>query len=354
MSTVDIKKLEKSKVELTVSVPAEEFEPFRKAALTNMKKVVEIDGFRKGQAPDAIVIQKVGEGALLQEAAQEAVSSLYPTLVKEHKIDAIGRPDITITKLAPGNPLEFKAVTSTLPDITLPDYKGIAQKITSKKEDVIEVKDEEVNEFFKNVRMQHEQMEQLKKAQEEKGDSPADKEVSTKEEKKLTDDEFAKSIGKFENADALKKKIKEDLLTRKTQEAKDKKRMEILEGILEKTKFDTPEVLIELEKEKMLEEMKNSVQNSGMKFEDYLSHIKKEEADLKKEWEEPATKRARINLLLESIIKNEKIVPDPKKVEEGIQQITSMHPTADKNRVKVYLEDINMYEQVYALLENTK
>lgn len=51
--------------------------------------------------------------------------------------DAIGKPDVQITKMASGNPLEFKIISTVIPEVKLPDYKAIAKKtvaVDSKKE----------------------------------------------------------------------------------------------------------------------------------------------------------------------------------------------------------------------------
>ena len=57
-----------------------------------------------------------------------ALSEYYPKILEENKIDAISRPEISITKLARKNPLGFKIKTATMPEMKLPDYKQIAKK----------------------------------------------------------------------------------------------------------------------------------------------------------------------------------------------------------------------------------
>ena len=61
-----------------------------------------------------------------------ALNEHYPKIIEEEKIDAISRPEISITKLARKNPLGFKIKTAVLPEIKLPDYKNIAKDILSK------------------------------------------------------------------------------------------------------------------------------------------------------------------------------------------------------------------------------
>ena len=62
---------------------------------------------------------------------EEAVDILlkehfYKIIEQENKLDIIGQPKISITKLALGNPVEFKAVFAVMPSFELPDYRAIA------------------------------------------------------------------------------------------------------------------------------------------------------------------------------------------------------------------------------------
>ena len=89
---IKIKNLEKSRVEITGSIAKESFESFRAQALKNINNEITIDGFRKGNVPENILISKVGEMSILEEMAELALSSAYPEIITAQKIDAIGRP----------------------------------------------------------------------------------------------------------------------------------------------------------------------------------------------------------------------------------------------------------------------
>ena len=144
---ITIKKLDKSEVEIIGVLEVAEFEKYEDKALERIGERLELPGFRKGKAPVAVVKESVQEMELLQEMAEEALYTAYPTILEENKIDAIGRPQIAITKIGKGSDLEFKIVTAVLPEMKLPDYKKIAG-IETKKEDfnkeiVVEEKDVE-------------------------------------------------------------------------------------------------------------------------------------------------------------------------------------------------------------------
>jgi trigger factor len=113
-------------------------------------KNLEIDGFRKGHVPEAMVVKHVGEMAILTEMAERAISHFYHHILEAHEIDAIGHPKIEITKIAPNNPLGFTATVAVLPEITLPDYKKIAD--THNKEKASDkVSDEELETKIKDI-----------------------------------------------------------------------------------------------------------------------------------------------------------------------------------------------------------
>jgi len=75
--------------------------------------------------------------------AELAMPRVYMDILEENKIDAIGRPEIAITKLAQGNPLGFKIKTAILPEFKLPDYKALAAEVNKNKPEKTELSEEE-------------------------------------------------------------------------------------------------------------------------------------------------------------------------------------------------------------------
>ena len=126
---LEIKLLPDSEVEIIGEISAEIFMSGKNAAVKEFSEKVEMDGFRKGKIPEDIMIKNLGIEVVLEKMAIIALEKEYPKIISEHKIKAIGRPEITLTKVAENNPLGFKIKTSVLPEITLPDYKKIARLI---------------------------------------------------------------------------------------------------------------------------------------------------------------------------------------------------------------------------------
>src|SRR3989344_9295731 len=151
MLKTKITKLPKSEVEIEGELEAEVFESYYSKAIQKIGENIELPGFRKGKAPQSVLVANLKEIQILEEMAELALSEHYPKILAEEtlgeKMDPIGRPDIGITKLARNNPLGFKIKFSVLPEIKLPDYKKIAKKVLGdeKPEDKeVAVSDEEI------------------------------------------------------------------------------------------------------------------------------------------------------------------------------------------------------------------
>lgn len=129
-----VKKVTDTEVELTGEVPSEYMESYRARALKNLASSLELPGFRRGHVPNQILEERMGAG-VLEEMARMALGDVYPKIIAEHKLDAIDRPRISITKFAVGNPMGFKISQTVLPEIKLPDYKALAKGIVESDKD---------------------------------------------------------------------------------------------------------------------------------------------------------------------------------------------------------------------------
>src|SRR3989338_4704525 len=217
-------------MEYKILIEAEKFENYRKKALLQIKGDLEMPGFRKGAVPEKILEEKIGESGILDEAAELAIKDEWIKILREleeKNIEAVGRPQVEITKIAKGNPLEFKIQISVIEKINLPDYKKISKEIFLEKKDV-EATEEEVNKA----------LEYIKK--------------SSKDNHTHSDEE-------------LKSAIKENLVKEKEIRQKSEFRMKILDEISQKTKIDLPEILIESELNRMIAEYKANVSDMGVK-----------------------------------------------------------------------------------------
>lgn len=332
--------MENSEIEITGEIPADNFEKWREKAVKDISAEAEIPGFRKGMAPESVIIQKFGEMSVLEEMAELALAAAYPEILEKNNINAIGRPQVSITKIAKNSPLEFKIKTAIVPEISLPDYKKIASEISSSKnKEEVSVTEEEISKVIDGVRRQREG-----KVPESKEETPLPP---------LTD-LIAKSLGNFSGIDDLRSKVKENLINEKVWREKQKKRAAIAEKIMEKTEAALPKVLVEQELERMLVQFKGDVANMGVKFEDYINHLKKTEEEMMKDWQKDAEKRVKLELALAKIALMEKISPSEEEVDKEASHILEHYKGADKERTVAYAESLLTKERVFEFLENQK
>lgn len=342
-----VEKLKNSEIAITGSIPFELLEEHRKEAMKKMGAGIKVDGFREGKVPENILVEKLGEMRILNEMAELALQSAYPQMMEDNKIDAIGAPQVAITKLAPNNPLEFKITIVVMPDITLPDYKKIAKKEMVKKEEEIKVTDEEVKKTIEQLQQQQKQQLAMDKGE---GIKSGDEKENLPE----VNDEFVKKIGDFKDVADFKIKLKENVLKEKTRKAKEKKRLAILDAIAKDTKMDIPEILVEAELRKMIAQMKDDIGKMGLQFDKYLEHIKKTEDDLRKEWRTDAENRVRTQMVLNKLSLVEKINPNEDEVKKNTDTIVEQFKDAKRENVEIYVKMMVTNEEVFKFLEAQK
>ncbi len=353
--------LPERELEIIGNISAERMSVCRDKALEKFRKSVEIQGFRKGNAPASLVAQKVGEMALLEEAAELALTEEYPNILDEHKIDAIGRPEISITKIGVGSDLEFKIKTALMPEVKLGDYQRAAVKIYARGKEVssdtytesrkIEVNDSEIQDVIENIRQN---IAHDKVHKEASGGTEHNHRKIEDSDLPLITDNFVKTLGDFKDVSDFKSKIKENILAEKKIKEKDKNRVEIMEKIMKESKIDLPKIIIDGELEKMMAQFTDDIAKSGISLENYLKHIKKTVDDLKVEWKDTATKRAKSQIILNEIAKAEKIEAKEEDVKKEMDNILSHHKEADRFRVRMYVETFLTNELVFQFLEGQK
>ncbi len=139
--------LSPTRVKLTIEVPFEEFKPSLQAAYKTIGSQITIPGFRKGKIPDAIVDQRIGRPAVLDEAINTALPGWYSQALQDSKIQPLSQPDIDLTKFVDGEPIEITAELDVRPELVLPDVSKIAVTV-----DDAAVSDDDVDEQIEELR----------------------------------------------------------------------------------------------------------------------------------------------------------------------------------------------------------
>jgi trigger factor len=134
---------------MTVEVPYDELKPSLDAAYKTIGQQIQVPGFRRGKVPSRIIDQRVGRGAVLQEAVNEALPQFYGQAVDENKVRPLGQPEVDVTEVPAeeGQDLKFTAEVDVRPDIALPDYSGITVEV-----DAVSATDDDVDQRITELR----------------------------------------------------------------------------------------------------------------------------------------------------------------------------------------------------------
>ena len=137
--SLQVEKLEKNMAKLTIEASAEEFEGAIQKAYQKNKEKINVQGFRKGKAPRAIIEKMYGASIFYEDAANELIPVAYEKAALESGLEIVSRPEIDIVQVEKGKTFIFTAEVALKPEVTLGEYKGIE---VEKKE--AEVTEEEI------------------------------------------------------------------------------------------------------------------------------------------------------------------------------------------------------------------
>lgn len=145
-----VEQLEKNMVKLTIEASAEEFEKAIGQAYQKNKGKINVQGFRKGKAPLAVIEKMYGSGIFYEDAANILIPDAYEIAADESGLDIVSRPEIDVIQVEKGSPFIFTAEFAVKPEVVLTEYKGIE---VEKK--IIEVTEEEIAAELDKIREQN-------------------------------------------------------------------------------------------------------------------------------------------------------------------------------------------------------
>lgn len=149
-------------------------------------------------------------------------------------------------------------------------------------------------------------------------------EIKRKELPEINDD-FAKDTSEFETLAELKNSIKEKLEEENKSRAKYETEEEAIKEACKATEIDIPSGMIETELDNMVKDVEARLSYQGMNMEMYLQMIGKTMEEFKKEGEEQAKEAVKTRLVLEQIVKDEKLEADSEKVEEKLEEMAKAY-----------------------------
>ena len=185
-------------------------------------------------------------------------------------------------------------------------------------------------------------------------------EIKKKELPKL-DDEFAKDASEFDTLEELKKSIKEKLEEENSEKQKYETEEAVIKEVCKNIEVDIPSGMIETEVDNMVKDIEQRLSYQGLKLEQYLQMLGKTEEELKKEYEPQATEAVKTRLMIEAVIKAEKIEATIDEIDEKMKEMAKNYGKENdeeflKNEnVRSYIaEGIKSEKAIKLLVDNAK
>ena len=142
-----VEKLSPTRVKLSIEVTFDELSPHVDGAYKTLSEKINIPGFRKGKVPTAMIDQRVGRGAVLDEAINAALPTFYSQAAKDNDVLVIGRPDVEIVELKDKENFSFTVEVDVRPEISLPNFSQIKIEV-----DDVKVTDADIDEQIQSLR----------------------------------------------------------------------------------------------------------------------------------------------------------------------------------------------------------
>src|SRR4030042_333272 len=291
---------------------------------------------------------------IYEEAAALAVEKSYVEIATKEKLEPLGSPQINFEKLAANNDFVYKAIVNLVPEIKIGDIKSVKIKekeIKVTDEDINkiieEVRNQKATEVLENKAVEkgdkveidfdifrdnvpiesgaqkkyplivglghfipgfEEQLIGLKTNEEKEFEltfpekyhnnnlagKPAKFKVKLLAVYKRTlpelNDDFAKGLG-IESMVKLKEQVHHNVEHEEHHKEEERVEIEMLKKLIDKSQFgELPDILINAEVNKMLQELESNIARQGLKFEDYLKHLNKTTDQMKLEFVPKAIK----------------------------------------------------------------
>ena len=142
-----VEKLSPTRVKLSIEVAFDELKPHIDGAYKTLSEKINIPGFRKGKVPSAMIDQRFGRGAVLDEAINAALPTFYSQAAKENDVLVIGRPNVDITELKDNEKFSFTVEVDVRPEIELPNFSTIEITV-----DDVAVSESDIDEQVESLR----------------------------------------------------------------------------------------------------------------------------------------------------------------------------------------------------------
>ncbi len=399
-----VQKLDKSKVEIAISIEKEEWKNYIQEAYNKNKHRFAIEGFRKGKVPFSILVKRYGEEFFYEDALDIAVNKTYSEILEKEKLDVVSRPELDVNAIdAEG--LKVVIGVAVYPEFEVAQYTGLNLNKVEAKVKKAEIDAEIAREQEGNCRWIDVTDRAVKEGDQINFDysgaiDGVKFEGGTAEKQNLTigskqfipgfedqligkeigkecavnvtfpadyhaadlagkeavftcliheikykelpalDDEFAKDLG-YDTLAEYKKEVKARLQKKADQDATNQENEALLSTIVDATEIDIPDCMIEDEIDRYIANMKQNMAQYGLKFEDYLKYLNTTEDAIRNERKEATVRELKIGMVIEAIVKKENLVPTKEDFEAELKK------QADEQSLTVEEYTKNLDERAY-------
>ena len=146
------KDLAKSQIELNIKIDQAEMAQYIDKTTAKLSKQITVPGFRKGEAPKELVIKQIHPNDLLNETFDYAINESYKRAIEQENLSPLSHPEIKLSENVSQEYLEYTAIISVMPEITLPDYKKLVSKITKEDHNISDKDVEEAKKYLQKSR----------------------------------------------------------------------------------------------------------------------------------------------------------------------------------------------------------
>ena len=416
---------EKNVAKFTMEFTAEEFDQACIDAYKATKDQFSIDGFRKGKAPRSIIEKHYGEGVFFEEAVNQLFQQNYLNAVQELDLDIIDSPAAEFSEIGKGKPMTITITVPVYPVVEVKDYMGVEAEQEKAQVSDESVQAEIDNMLKRNARMitvdreskngdtlifdfkgfvdgeqfeggtaeRHElklgsgmfipgfeeQLEGLKagdsknvevKFPENYTEELAGKDATfeclvhevKEEEIPELDDEFVKDVSEFDTVDELKEDIKKRQLENAKNMVVSRAKDAVVSKVYENNPVDVPDVMVEDEITRMIQEIGQQLSYQGLTVENYLQYMGKDMSEMRNELREDAAKKVGTRIVLMSIIDKENIEVSEEEMEAELAKIAEAYKRdveEIKNMIGIenltyFQKDVQITKAIDMLYDNAK
>lgn len=376
---------ENNRIEIKVTIEKDKVNDTFKDTYNDFSKRVKIPGFRTGRVPVNIIEMNLGKEYIGQQVAEKLIKDSYNIALEKSEFDPIDVPKIDLVQIEKDKPFIYTMTLELKPEFEIPalddisverrpfkineeqvdeelerireshgklievenreskpedflviDYEafldGKPLEDSKKEKQIIQLGDRippEFNENLLGVKPDDEKDIKVKIPEQVDDKKIAGKEIIYKvkvseiKEKELPElnDDFAKSVGDYEKLDDLRTFVKKQLEAQAKFESDREFQDSLMEKVSEKCIFDVPEVLIEKQLDKMMEDLKEDLKIRNMSLESYYNLIKADEEKVRQEYRVIAEKQIKQELIIDKVILDNEITVTEEEVNNRIEEI---------------------------------